>query len=58
MVEEDKIKPVFIKIPMRGLKWVSWENDKVHITYKDGSTQTYESNLVLLTNDEEKSEVE
>ena len=56
--EEENIRPVFIKIPMNSLKWVSWEDNKVHITYKDERTETYESNLVLLTNDSEKSEVE
>jgi hypothetical protein len=43
---------------MNSLKWVSWEDNKVHITYKDERTETYESNLVLLTNDSEKSEIE
>ena len=55
---EDEVKPIFVKIPMKELKWVSWEDNQVHITYNDGRTERYDSKLVLLTNESKKSEVE
>jgi hypothetical protein len=55
-VSEDK--QIYIKIPMSELKWVSWEDMDVHIHYKDGRTEKYCANDVILTDEVKKSEVE
>tara|TARA_Y100000389_G_scaffold62350_1_gene58422 strand:- start:434 stop:601 length:168 start_codon:yes stop_codon:yes gene_type:complete len=54
----DEDKQVYIKIPMQELKWVSWEDMDIHITYTDGRTEKYCANDVILTNESKKSEVE
>lgn len=55
---EENIKRVLIKIPLHELKWVTWEDMDIHITYKDGRTEKYSADDVILTDESKKSEIE
>ena len=57
-MEESNERQVYVKIPLNLIKWVSWEDMDIHITYKDGRTEKYSANDVILTDDSKKSEIE
>tara|TARA_B100001093_G_scaffold507880_1_gene569115 strand:- start:34 stop:207 length:174 start_codon:yes stop_codon:yes gene_type:complete len=57
-MEESEKKPIYVKIPMSELKWVTWEDMDIHIHYKDGRVEKYCANDVILTDESKKSEVE
>ena len=43
---------------MSELKWVTWEDMDIHVTYKDNRTERYSANDVILTDESKKSEIE
>ena len=51
-------KQIYVKIPLSQLKWVTWDDMDIHITYKDGRTEKYSANDVILTDESKKSEIE
>ena len=57
-MEQSEKKPIYVKIPLSQLKWVTWDDMDIHITYKDGNSETYYANDVILTDESKKSEIE
>jgi hypothetical protein len=57
-MEQSEKKQVYVKIPLSQLKWVTWDDMDIHITYKDGNSETYYANDVILTDESKKSEIE
>ena len=57
-MEQSEKKPIYVKIPLSQLKWVTWDDMDIHITYNDGNSETYYANDVILTDESKKSEIE